>query len=87
MDFSGYMSNTEAVGDDTEDGLEQDEGEDGYADFVMEIAVGTSGSERRAQTLSRYRCHAEAKDEDDKEYSDGSESHSMRHHTCPLERR
>ena len=46
MDFSCQMSNTEAVGDDTEDGLEQDEGEDGYADFVMEIAVGTS--ERRA---------------------------------------
>ena len=40
---------------------------------MIEIAVGTV--ERRAQTLSRYRCHAEAKDEDDKEHGDGSESH------------
>ena len=40
---------------------------------MIEIAVRTS--ERRAQTLSRYGCHAEAKDEDDKEYGDGSESH------------
>ena len=29
MDFSGQMSNAEAVGDDSEDGLEQDEDEDG----------------------------------------------------------
>ena len=29
MDFSCQMSNAEAVGDDTEDDLEQDEGEDG----------------------------------------------------------
>ena len=40
---------------------------------MIEIAVRTS--ERRAQTLSRYRCNGDAKDEDDKEYGDGSESH------------
>ena len=39
----------------------------------MLIAVGTS--ERRAQSLSRYRRHAEAKSEENKEYGDGSESH------------
>ena len=39
----------------------------------MEIAIGTF--ERGAQTLGRYRCHAEAKGEDDKEYGDGGENH------------
>ena len=60
-------------------------GEDGQADFVIEIAVRTS--ERRAQTLSRYGCHAEAKDEDDKEYGDGSESHMNVTPLRPLGRR
>ena len=62
MDFSCQMSKTEAVGDDQDD-------------FVMLIAVGTS--ERRAQSLSRYRRHAEAKSEENKEYGDGSESHMI----------
>jgi len=38
----------------------------------MEIAVGTL--ERGAQTLGRYGCHAEAKDEDDEEHGDGSKN-------------
>ena len=38
----------------------------------MEIAVFTS--ERCTQTLGRYRCHSEAKDEDEEEYGDGSEN-------------
>ena len=39
------------------------------------ILIAVQTSERRAQTLSRYRCNAEAKDKDDKEYGDGSEIH------------
>lgn len=39
----------------------------------MEIAVGPL--ERGAHTLGRYRCHAEAKDEDDEEYGDGSKNY------------
>ena len=41
MDFPGQMTLVEIVGDDAEDGLDQDEDEDGQADLVMEIAVGT----------------------------------------------
>ena len=39
----------------------------------MEVAVGTL--KWGAQTLGRYGCHAETKDEDDEEYGDGVKDH------------
>jgi hypothetical protein len=67
------MSHVELVSDDAENYLNEEENENGQAEFVMEIAVGTLESGSLA--LGSDRSHAEAKDKDDEERRDKVEYH------------